>query len=391
MAGSQTTITVDVSLPQGSEFALLNAWIDFDHNGSWNTADQVLKNVLVTAGSNILNVDIPSDAGNGVTYARFRLSSIASLTPHGLAPDGEVEDYRVEVQSTPVKARYIFYNESAFDSNSDDEAIATDKFPLLPGPASTFDNYINHPDGVTGIMVDIVGLTGTPSVADFTFRAGNDNNPSNWPMAPSPAITRHPGAGDHSADRIKLIWPAGSIVGAWLQVTMNENVSISLPSDVFYVGSAPGESGDNTANAFVNGFDFAGARDNPTPTAAIDNPYDYNRDRHVDGADAAIARDNATNFRTALQLISVPAAAPAAIVDLVIVEPLQVRSATSVARDTIEPTCVEAVDAAFLDIATLPQFLERRPVENLDAEIHADERALAEITFELHNELEAST
>ena len=53
------------------------------------------------------------------------------------------------------------------------------------------------------------------------------------------------------------------------------------------------------------------SRDFLHPATVVDH-YDYNRDRLVDGTDMAIARDNATNFITALKLIAAPAgAAPA--------------------------------------------------------------------------------
>jgi len=38
--------------------------------------------------------------------------------------------------------------------------------------------------------------------------------------------------------------------------------------------------------------------------------YDYNRDSFVDGTDMAVARDNNTNFITALKLITIPALMP---------------------------------------------------------------------------------
>ena len=53
--------------------------------------------------------------------------------------------------------------------------------------------------------------------------------------------------------------------------------------------------------------DFAGSRDNPhnfLNRAAIDDAYDYNRDSFVDGTDLALARDNNTNFLTALRLLN---------------------------------------------------------------------------------------
>ncbi len=82
---------------------------------------------------------------------------------------------------------------------------------------------------------------------------------------------------------------------------------------MFYFGNAVGESGNHSTNTFVDGLDFAGARDNPhnfVDPAVVMDGYDYNRDSFVDGADLAVVRDNSTNFLTALKLITVPSVAP---------------------------------------------------------------------------------
>ena len=79
----------------------LNAWVDFDGNGSWSQAgEQIFTNRLIGAGLNMLTFITPATAKVGFTYARFRLSSPGGLSPTGTANNGEVEDYRVEI--TPL-------------------------------------------------------------------------------------------------------------------------------------------------------------------------------------------------------------------------------------------------------------------------------------------------
>ena len=113
-----------------------------------------------------------------------------------------------------------------------------------------------------------------------------------------------------------LIWPDGAIQKQWLQVLVKADSVTGLATpDVFYFGNAVGDSGNNATNAYVDGTDFAGARDQPhnfLDRAEIDDRYDYNRDSFVDGTDLAIARDHGTNFLTALKLITVPVAVPLA-------------------------------------------------------------------------------
>ena len=74
---------------------LLDAWLDFDRNGTFDATDHILINQPVVAGVNNLTFAVPCSASVGTTYARFRLSSAGNLGPTGSASDGEVEDYAV--------------------------------------------------------------------------------------------------------------------------------------------------------------------------------------------------------------------------------------------------------------------------------------------------------
>ena len=101
-----------------------------------------------------------------------------------------------------VVDRRIFYNTSKWDGEdaaanaADDGAIATEKQALMPGLTATFANFTSYSRGINGVMIDIQGLAGTPTAADFLFRKGNNNKPygddpisplDDWPSAPAPA------------------------------------------------------------------------------------------------------------------------------------------------------------------------------------------------------------
>ncbi|HSH16196.1 MAG TPA: immunoglobulin domain-containing protein, partial [Verrucomicrobiae bacterium] len=74
----------------------LQAWIDFDRNGSWtNNAEQVLTNRSLVSGANVIAFAVPSGALAGSTAARFRFSTAANVPVDGDAPDGEVEDHEL--------------------------------------------------------------------------------------------------------------------------------------------------------------------------------------------------------------------------------------------------------------------------------------------------------
>jgi len=76
----------------------LNAWFDFNGNGSWADAgEQVFIDAVLTAGLNSLTFAIPDSANPGPTFARFRYNTTGGLSYTGFASDGEVEDYRVMI------------------------------------------------------------------------------------------------------------------------------------------------------------------------------------------------------------------------------------------------------------------------------------------------------
>ncbi len=78
--------------------ARLDAWIDFNRDGSWGgPGEQIADRVAVVPGNNSISFDVPSWATDGTTYARFRVSTTGNLGMGGIAADGEVEDYAVTV------------------------------------------------------------------------------------------------------------------------------------------------------------------------------------------------------------------------------------------------------------------------------------------------------
>ncbi len=236
----------------------------------------------------------------------------------GLAFNGLSPDIGAFETSTTVLYRHIFYNRSAFDGEDvsanaiDDSAIAPDKTALLPGQMASFDNYTSYSRGINGIMVDIAGLGGTPTAADFEFRLGNDNDPSSWSAGAAPdSITVRSGAGIDSSNRVTIIWADNAIENQWLQMTVKATANTGLAADdVFYFGNAIGETGNSPADAQVTPTDEINVRNNPhalgANPASIDEVCDFNRDRKVGPTDAITCRNNGSNPATALGLITPP-------------------------------------------------------------------------------------
>mgnify|MGYP003572259274 CR=1 FL=1 len=90
------TASVDVT---ASKAGLLDAWIDFDDDGSWaDPGERIFTSQALSTGVNNLTFAVPATAAlTDQTFARFRFSSqgVASFT--GPAPDGEVEDYELPI------------------------------------------------------------------------------------------------------------------------------------------------------------------------------------------------------------------------------------------------------------------------------------------------------
>jgi hypothetical protein len=102
--GASVTVRVQ-NAPAGAK---LDAWLDFNGDGSWSGAgEQILASVNVAQGENVFEFDVPAHAEAGVTFARFRLSTNGGLASAGPAPDGEVEDLAVTITpATAATARF---------------------------------------------------------------------------------------------------------------------------------------------------------------------------------------------------------------------------------------------------------------------------------------------
>jgi len=205
----------------------------------------------------------------------------------------------VAAPSGSVGGQYLFYKGSSFDTGNHRGAIATDKSAALPGQATQYSNFSNFSRGLNGIIIDIDGFSGTPSVNDFEFHVGNDSTPSAWPaLTATTGIEYSPGIGAGGSDQIALTWADNAIQNQWLKVTLKASANSNLPNDhVFYFGNQIGDTnGDtNTSNRIrVNSLDTIRTRFNnrAATTAAIDNVYDIDRSGRVNAIDTIRVRSN---------------------------------------------------------------------------------------------------
>ncbi len=94
----QFIVTVNNTLGTGG---YVDMWIDWNQDGNWaHPAEQVFSGYLPLG---VHSIWLTPPAGSaGQTFLRARISSQGGLLPTGLADDGEVEDYLIEIEEEYV-------------------------------------------------------------------------------------------------------------------------------------------------------------------------------------------------------------------------------------------------------------------------------------------------
>jgi hypothetical protein len=180
------------------------------------------------------------------------------------------------------------------------------KTALLPGNKAGAANFTTYTRGLGGVIIDTWDMPGTPTVADFIFRAGNTATPGSWALAPAPmSITFRKGEGVDGSDRITILWADNKAIrNQWLQVTLKATASTGLASaDVFYFGNLVA---DATGDAKVDHNDFNLLRSTMGQGGA-NLAADFNADGKVSFADFQALE---TSFGKSLLMLDAPTAAP---------------------------------------------------------------------------------
>ena len=144
----------------------LNAWIDFNGNGQFDTAERVVAGDRLTTGTHRFSVPVPANAVPGVSYARFRFGYERDILPTGPATAGEVEDYRVVILSDTPDARDDAYtivgNSTANQLMVLDNDVSSRNGPILVSSVTT-------PSAGGRVTISAAGdfLTYTPATGFF--------------------------------------------------------------------------------------------------------------------------------------------------------------------------------------------------------------------------------
>ena len=126
-----------------SEAGKLDAWVDFNLNGSWEQGEQIFDSVDVVSGPNVLSVTIPAGAQAGLTVARFRISTAGDLEPTGAAADGEVEDHLFLIETANQNSVFVsspFAGTTTIEFSGDDLVVRFGQTVLFQGPTDEIAN-----------------------------------------------------------------------------------------------------------------------------------------------------------------------------------------------------------------------------------------------------------
>ncbi|TMO88461.1 LruC domain-containing protein [Pseudoalteromonas spongiae] len=108
--GLDTLVSYRLSAP-----GYVNAWVDWNGNGQFDESEQIITEHLGTVGENRVLVEVPIDAREGTTWARFRVSNTPSISPLGGVDSGEVEDISVSIVASGVVETTTAWQTAAFE------------------------------------------------------------------------------------------------------------------------------------------------------------------------------------------------------------------------------------------------------------------------------------
>ena len=225
--GISNPISITASVP-----GYVNLWIDLDGDGNWQANERLLADTSVAAGTQSLNVAIPLNINTGQRFARIRYTTDdpqGALGPGGDWPNGEVEDYAVDITSLTARldatktvaifdpfsqglfhipqndVTYTIVVENIGDTPTDSGSIFL--VDRLPPEVSFFNGDANGPGPGTG---NIVFSTTSPSV---TFNPATDVRFSDagFPPVNFSDCNHNPSSGYDPAVRFICIAPGGQL------------------------------------------------------------------------------------------------------------------------------------------------------------------------------------
>jgi hypothetical protein len=268
---------VNIDLQNASQ-SLIDAWIDFNQDGDWNdVGEKIFNSSPVTSGMQTLNFTVPSSAKLGGTHARVRVSTSGGLAPTWATSDGEVEDYAITIDSSPVAVVDTAINNDKL-GRSDVTSIKVQIDSLVPVRASDF-VLLNTTTNtvVTGINVQTSPINGTNSISGTNVINGSTTVTLTFTGGPSVVASNHPS-----------LLPSLANGNYTLRYLPSESSVSAAPIDAFFR-----KYGDVNGDNIVSLSDYAKFRASYGGTigdSRYDGGLDFNRDGLISLVDFAAFR-----------------------------------------------------------------------------------------------------
>ncbi len=185
---------------ESSVAGLLSVWLDIDGSSTFaEPTDLLLNNVPLPGGPTNITVGIPGSAKPGESYMRFRFSREGVKTPHGPASDGEVEDYRVQIE----EGTFDFGDAPEFDQGG---------YPTTLSHGGAYHRIVQR--FLLGALVD-GELNGQPS----TGAVGDDVNPPR--VDDEDGVLFNSAVVPGSPASVEVTAPSGGILDGWIDYDQN--------------------------------------------------------------------------------------------------------------------------------------------------------------------------
>ncbi len=130
------TTTLDITT-HGDGY--LNAWIDWNGNGTFDATEQVATDIVSFGGLLNLTINVPANASIGASYARFRYSSETGLTAsNSIAIDGETEDYQINIANGSFDWSFDCGDDKKVDEYGYNANCQQNTFIPIPDPSNIY-------------------------------------------------------------------------------------------------------------------------------------------------------------------------------------------------------------------------------------------------------------
>ena len=216
--GQAASVTVTTSVA-----GALDAWIDFDVDGSWTAGDQIAAALPLAAGANVVGFAVPATATPGQTYARFRFSTAGGLQPFGPALNGEVEDYNVFIEQPQPE-----HELGDAPDSTNNFGLAMNAYPGVVANYPTVYLTGSPPFGPIHLQPQAVAWLGPGVTLENEADVGPDQDPTNNIFPPTNTSDQD------LADDGVLNMPI-SLPKCYPQTTFNYQINVVNPAVGLYV------------------------------------------------------------------------------------------------------------------------------------------------------------